>query len=311
MRQRSPDDPERTNTARASIHAPEFTLALAERSVKAAAAYGRCVNISEPDGRFAGFAPVGPADSVAANRTWWDREAADYRDEHAADLAHRLIWGPEGLDEHAARLLGDVRGRVVLEVGAGAADGTAWLTRQGARAVASDLSAGMLRQSPAPAPPRVQADARVLPLADASVDVVFTAYGALPFVGDPERVHAEVARVLVPGGRWVFALGHPVRWAFPDDGGEDGLQVTRSYFDRTPYLETDDDGRPTYTEHHRTLGDQVRMLTAAGFRLLDLVEPTWPDGLLRTWGGWSPLRGRLIPGTAIFVSELLPTSRAG
>jgi SAM-dependent methyltransferase len=275
------------------------------------------------DRRFAGFAAVGPDATVRANRSWWDREAAAYRSEHAADLAGRLIWGPEGLDEAAARLLGEVRGLDVLEVGAGAGDGAAWVRDQGARAVASDLSIGMLREAghvssatgirrytssssgrdPGAPLPRIQADARQLPLRAGSFDVVFTAYGVLPFVGDPELVHAEVARVLRPGGRWVFALSHPIRWAFPDDPGEGGLTVTRSYFDRTPYLETGRNGQAAYAEHHRTLGDQVAMLTAAGFRLTGLIEPEWPVTLSRSWGGWSPRRGRLIPGTAIFCCQ--------
>ena len=37
--------------------------------------------------------------------------------------------------------------------------------------------------------------------------------------------------------------------------------------------------------------------------LLDLVEPEWPEGHEGIWGQWSPLRGRLFPGTAIFVTE--------
>jgi hypothetical protein len=69
-------------------------------------------------------------------------------------------------------------------------------------------------------------------------------------------------------------------------------------------VEFDADGAATYVEHHRTLGDRVRDLRGAGFQLLDLIEPEWPDELTETWGGWSPLRGRLLPGTAIFVSEL-------
>jgi hypothetical protein len=76
--------------------------------------------------------------------------------------------------------------------------------------------------------------------------------------------------------------------------------VRMSYFDRTPYVEQDDDGRAVYVEHHRTLGDRVRDLVAAGFVLEDLVEPEWPAANQETWGGWSPLRGSLIPGTAIF-----------
>jgi hypothetical protein len=77
-----------------------------------------------------------------------------------------------------------------------------------------------------------------------------------------------------------------------------------SYFDRTPYVELDDAGRPTYVEHHRTLGDRVREIAAAGFRLVDLIEPEWPPGHSQVWGQWSPLRGALMPGTAVYVCEL-------
>ncbi|MDP9831296.1 class I SAM-dependent methyltransferase [Kineosporia succinea] len=264
------------------------------------------------DLRSAGYRDAGAEESARAGRTWWDENAAEYQLEHGADLAGRLIWGPEKLDEADAGLLGPVEGRHVLEVGAGSADSSTWLRGQGARAVATDISAGMLRgaggdatqKAATTATPRLVCDARVLPFADASFDVVFTAYGALPFVADPERVHAEVARVLRPGGRWVFSVTHPLRWAFADDGGEGGLTARRPYFDRTPYVETDERGTVSYSEHHRTVGDRVRELAAAGFRLVDLVEPEWPADLERTWGSWSPLRGRLIPGTAIFVSTL-------
>ena len=95
----------------------------------------------------------------------------------------------------------------------------------------------------------------------------------------------EVARVLRPGGRWVFSATHPIRWIFPDDPGPDGLTATMPYFDRTPYVEFDDDGVPTYVEHHRTLGDRVREIVAAGFRLVDLVEPEWPAGSHADTGG--------------------------
>jgi hypothetical protein len=110
--------------------------------------------------------------------------------------------------------------------------------------------------------------------------------------------------VLRPGGRWVFATTHPIRWAFPDDPSAHGLTAAIPYFDRSPYVESADDGTPTYVEHHRTLGDRVREIVAAGFRLVDLVEPEWPSGHTRPWGQWSPLRGALLPGTAIYVCEL-------
>jgi hypothetical protein len=107
----------------------------------------------------------------------------------------------------------------------------------------------------------------------------------------------------VPGGRWVFAVTHPMRWVFLDDPSESGLIAVHSYFDRRPYVEYDESDQPTYVEQHRTLGDRVRELVAAGFALRDLVEPEWPEGHDRVWGQWSALRGRLFPGTAIFVAD--------
>jgi hypothetical protein len=101
----------------------------------------------------------------------------------------------------------------------------------------------------------------------------------------------------------VFAVNHPMRWMFSDDPGPDGLTVSQSYFDRTPYVEVDAAGVPTYDEHHRTLGDRIREIVAAGLVLEDLIEPEWPADQAREWGQWSPLRGRLLPGTAIYVTR--------
>ena len=70
-----------------------------------------------------------------------------------------------------------------------------------------------------------------------------------------------------------------------------------------------------YAEHHRTIGDHVEDLVGAGFVLVRLVEPAWPDGHDRVWGGWGPARGAFLPGTAIFVCRLGagldPTTRPG
>jgi ubiquinone/menaquinone biosynthesis C-methylase UbiE len=251
-------------------------------------------------------------ETATANRTWWDAEAAGYHAEHGAFLGDTdFVWGPERLREEEAHLLGDPAGRSVLEIGAGSGQCSRWLAARGARVVASDLSAGMVREGlrvnaglPARVRvPFVQCDGLAIPFADAAFDVVFTAYGVVPFVADPEVVMTEAARVLRPGGRFVFSTTHPVRWAFPDDPGPRGLTANQSYFDRTPYVEQADTGSATYVEHHRTLGDRVRDIAAAGLRLVDLVEPEWPEGHEEAWGGWSPLRGRILPGTAIFVCE--------
>src|SRR5690606_7630427 len=87
---------------------------------------------------------AGVAESSRANRGWWDRNADDYQTEHGTFLGDdRFVWGPEGLDEVEAGLLGppeELKGRDVLELGAGAAQCSRWLAAQGARPVALDIS---------------------------------------------------------------------------------------------------------------------------------------------------------------------------
>jgi len=251
------------------------------------------------------------ASTVRANRHWWDGDADAYHAEHGEFLGVAdFVWCPENLREEDVHLLGEVEGLDVLEVGSGSAMCSRWLAQRGARPVAFDLSGGMLRHARDAAARTgievalVQADAQHLPFLDASFDVALTAFGAVGFVADSARLMREVARVLRPGGRWVFATTHPIRWSFPDDPGPRGLTATMPYFDRTPYVEFAADGTPTYVEHHRTLGDRVREITAAGFRLVDFVEPEWPAGHTQEWGQWSPLRGAILPGTAIYVCEL-------
>jgi SAM-dependent methyltransferase len=252
--------------------------------------------------------PAGTAESVRANRRWWDAAAPAYLAEHGSDLGDvDFLWCPEGLREADAHLLGDVAGRRVLEVGCGSAPCSRWLRTAGADPVALDLSAGMLaraaqlNRSSGVAVPLLQADAGALPLADASFDLACSAYGGLPFVADARAVLAEVRRVLRPGGRFVASVNHPMRWPFPDSPDPADLRIVSSYFDRTPYVEVDDDGDVSYVEHHRTVGDWVRAVVGAGLVLDDLVEPEWSPGRTQTWGQWSPERGALVPGTLILV----------
>ena len=154
-------------------------------------------------------------------------------------------------------LLGEVAGRRVLEIGAGAAQCSRWLASRG-RSSWPRISRGMLEaglslnqrvSDPRLAVPLVQCDATTLPFADAGFDVVFTAYGAVPFVADS----AALMRGAGPAAeRAVRVLDDaPVPWAFPRRPGPGGLTVAQeSYFDRTPYVEADSDEEATYVEHH-------------------------------------------------------------
>jgi SAM-dependent methyltransferase len=284
---------------------PEFSVSRHNEDVENAESAEQTVTVLTPSRR-----ELGGEASRGASRDWWDENAKDYQVEHGEFLGDAdFLWCPEGLRESDARLLGEVAGKRVLEVGAGAAQCSRWLARQHAVPVAIDLSGGQLAQSKVldartgVAVRTVQADAQQLPFADASFDLACSAYGALPFVADSAGVMREVARVLRSGGHWVFSVTHPIRWCFADDPGEGGLVAQTSYFDRRAYVEEDEQGVATYVEHHRTLGDRVRDVVAAGLVLDDIIEPEWPADHRRPWGQWSPLRGAVLPGTAIFSTH--------
>jgi len=252
----------------------------------------------------------GGADADAtrsANRRWWDRAAPAYLAEHGVDLGVAdFLWCPEGLRESEAGLLGEVAGRTVLEVGCGSAACSRWLATQGAMPVGLDLSYAMLTHAAQASArsgigvPLIQADVAALPFATASFDLACSAFGGLPFVADVGAALSEIARTLRPRGRFVFSVTHPFHWVFPDDSDPTHLQVTGSYFDRRPYVELDAQNQPLYVEHHHTIGDWIGCITAAGFVLDDLVEPTWLPGRGVVWGYWSAGRAALIPGTAIW-----------
>ena len=255
---------------------------------------------------------VTESESRAANGPDWDRYADDYQATHGEFLGDTgFVWGPEGLTEAEAAVLGDVRDRDVLEVGSGAGQCSRWVRAQGGRGIGLDLSHRQLQHSrrldeaTGVAVPSVRGTATALPFRDGSFDAVFSSFGALQFVADLDDAVGEVARVLRPGGRFAFSITHPTRWMFPDDPGPDGLVASQSYWDRTPYVEVDEaTGRVSYVEHHRTLGDWVAVLAGRGFRITTLLEPEWPDGHDRIWGGWSGVRGSIGPGTAVFGCDL-------
>ncbi len=256
--------------------------------------------------------PVTEEESRRANGPDWDRYADEYQATHGAFLGDvGFVWGPEGLSEADAGVLGEVAGRDVLEVGSGAGQCSRWVRARGGRAIGLDLSFRQLQHArriddeTGVRVPSVLGTATALPFANASFDVVFSSFGALQFVHEIDVAVAETARVLRPGGRFAFSITHPTRWMFSDDPTEAGLVASQSYWDRTPYVEVDDaTGLVTYVEHHRTLGDWVSLLAGAGFAITALLEPEWPAGHDRVWGGWSRTRGLLTPGTAIVAADL-------
>ena len=104
-----------------------------------------------------------------------------------------------------AHVLGDFRGRRVLDFGCGTGRLSSWLVHHGADVDGVDVTPEMVAVARVTARgARVQTiDGRVLPFADDQFDAVVTAYVLQYYLDDDGTLACELERVLRPGGSLV------------------------------------------------------------------------------------------------------------
>ncbi|HVC32722.1 MAG TPA: class I SAM-dependent methyltransferase [Chloroflexota bacterium] len=182
-------------------------------------------------------------------------------------------------------ILGDVRGRPVLDLACGQGFLSRLLARAGARVTAIDLSTALLalaRKREAAEPLGIDYhhdDATDLgTLADGSFDWVICRY-ALMDISDLGAVYRAVARVLRPRGRFVAVVTHPCFYAphagaVRDAAGEFLHWRSDRYFDEGAWQSDNPDGvRGKVGAIHRTLSTYVEAGLTAGLTLEGLREP--------------------------------------
>jgi SAM-dependent methyltransferase len=211
-----------------------------------------------------------PVDNVAA----WDRHAAVYQAgaQLPTDVAH---YGPDIGTEADFKLLGNLAGKRILELGCGGAQCSIAFAKQGATAIGVDASTEQLAFAKRLSDREgVKVELHHGDLADLAfvrggIDLVFSAY-AFGYVEDLNRVFRQCHRVLKEGAPLVFSMPHPF-YNVVDDRSEEPFLVRRSYFDRTP-IESEADG-VEFTEYQHTVADIFTGLTRANFRPDIVLEP--------------------------------------
>jgi ubiquinone/menaquinone biosynthesis C-methylase UbiE len=243
-------------------------------------------------------------------RRHWNEISPYYQAEHniPTDFVH---WGPHCPSEDQLHLLGDVKDKRTLEIGCGGGQNTVALAKRGAIATGVDLSDAQIEFARGLAAREsveatfLQSNAEDLSaLPDAHFDLALSAF-AFQFVEHMDRCFAQVARVLRPGGLFVFSVNHPFFYCVAESGE---MKVQFSYFDKLFWYDWEQDGMsssPRMTEHQRTVGDWYRLLRGAGLEVLDLLEPEpVTSGSGQDWGeGYAPERQRLVPATIIWQAR--------
>lgn len=210
------------------------------------------------------------SDRHQAELQFHDAQAAE-RAARFADISTLRFTDADYLDHEtwvrpAFAMLGDVRGRRVLDYGCGHGMAAVVLARRGADVTGFDLSAGYVEEARRRAAANEvvaefrQADAEELPFANRSFDAVWGS--AILHHLDLHRAGAELSRVLKPGGVAVFC--EP--W-----GGNPLVEFARRYLPYPGKHRTPDE-RPLRPVDLGPLREHFPDMTLRGFQFLGMAR---------------------------------------
>jgi SAM-dependent methyltransferase len=232
-----------------------------------------------------------------AHADWWQSGFTDGADpeytEQILPLAAELLAG---------------RSRV-LDVGTGEGQVARLAVAGGASLVAGvDPTANQVAEAVhrGGGPVYARAGADALPFADASFDAVVACL-VFEHIEAVDAAIAEVARVLVPGGRFAFFLNHPLLQT-PGSGWIDDqvLDPPEQYWRIGPYLVEDQSVEEVEKGVfipfiHRPLSRYVNALADAGLTLRRMLEPAPPPGFLARAAEYAEAAS--IPRLLVLVAE--------
>lgn len=189
-------------------------------------------------------------------------------------------------------LLGDVRGLRIFDAGCGFGYLSRLLAKKGAIVHGQDISKTFIakamemeRTEPLGIQYRLGSIIDLKTFVHGSFDAVVSNL-VLQDVRDYRKALREIARVLKPGGRFLFSIMHPAFASPPirgwvqeprDSNRNEDRQFVKvdRYFDRTTEAWGFGDG-PRVTSFHRPLRDYFAALAEAGFVVRRLEEPIPP-----------------------------------
>jgi SAM-dependent methyltransferase len=246
-------------------------------------------------------------DSLTINRRGWDAVAPQFCGGTALPM-----YGPLAPTEDELRLLGDLTGARVLELGCGSGHSLAYCATRGATELwGLDLSPVQIELARTTLRER-DLDGHLFcapmeenpGLPEGHFDLVLSIY-ALGWTTDLDRTLTLAARALRPGGRLVFSWEHPVYSCLAYEAGR--LVMARPYGREGPESLDDWRGVPIVM-HRRTLGTFVTAVAGAGLVVERVVEGDCNQALARPqdydpakW--YSVPRAQLIPTTFVLAAR--------
>ena len=219
-------------------------------------------------------------------RDSWNKISGHYVRNYAisTDVIH---YGPMCPGEDKLKLLGDLKGLRVIELGCGAGQNSIALAKAGARVTAVDFAESQLEKGRLMAQKEnldidfVAGDIADLSRYDnSSFDLGFSSC-TISFVNDISKVFAEVYRVIASGGRFILTDMHPLQYILDEIDG--GVRFNHPYPSEKPITmrwNWDFEARKGHKKlsagfrHYvRPLSEYHNALVEAGFIVEKILEP--------------------------------------
>jgi ubiquinone/menaquinone biosynthesis C-methylase UbiE len=217
----------------------------------------------------------------------WNKIARHYVRQY--DISTNIIhYGPLCPGEDKLKLLGNLSGKKVLDLGCGAGQNAIALAAKGAKVTAVDFSEIQIEQARQLASLKkadinfIVSDISKLPaIADSQFDLAISAC-AIAFVKNLNQAFGETYRVLKPGGKFVLSDMHPLQYIL--DEGDDSVSFNHP-FPHQPILFkwrwdfgakegfATDPLKASFQHYVRSLSTYHNALVEAGFVVEKMLEP--------------------------------------
>jgi ubiquinone/menaquinone biosynthesis C-methylase UbiE len=203
---------------------------------------------------------------------WWN-EVSQYYQEDNKIHTKSAHYGPYSPDEDQLRLLGNVNGKNILELGCGGGQCSIAFAKQGAKCTGIDISKKQLEYAEKLAKRNkvkinfIHGSFQDLrKIKSKSYDIVFSAF-AFQYSPNIKKLFKEVYRILKKKGLFVFSLDHPFSFV---------IYRNESYYHtgKIEEVETWPDGsKHKFVGYKRKLSDIFNALVESNFIVERIIEP--------------------------------------
>ena len=246
---------------------------------------------------------------------WWGESSRYFQEENKIPT-HSAYWGIHAPYENEIKLLSNVKGKKILEVGCGGGQSSIALAKKGAMCTGIDISKEQLKFAEKLAK-KEKVKVRFIKgnfqnltnfFKPNSFDIVISAW-AFQYSPNLKKLFKEVWKVLKKDGLFVLSMPHPFHdiidvKTFKKTGC---IKFERSYFATGRYeeIETWPDGsKHKFIGFHIKVSDIYNALVEAGFFVEKIIEPLSLKHHPRSLEKYYPKGlSKLIPPTIIFKTR--------